>query len=114
MALQLTTYRVEDGTGFSMPCITLPNRRAGGANPRMLMWIYQRHLEIILMHRTDGGSSGAIWSNLCGIERTASHHTCAHPQQHQSHPHVHPHPLMQRYSTSVALAAPPSVATAPR
>ena len=61
-ALQVTTYRVEYSSGFSMPCITLANRRAGGENPRMLKWIFQRHLEIILMNRTDGGSSGAIWS----------------------------------------------------
>ena len=78
MALEVAIYRVDAGAGFSMPCITLPNRRAGGDNPRLIKWICQRHLEIILMNRTDGGSSGAIWS-ACGTEPlTRTSHTTTH------------------------------------
>ena len=36
MALEVAIYRVDAGAGFSMPCITLPNRRAGGDNPRLI------------------------------------------------------------------------------
>jgi len=56
MALQVDIFRVEHGDGFSMPCISMLNRRVGGA-PRMLRWICQRHLEILLFNRGDGGSS---------------------------------------------------------
>ena len=63
MPLQVDIYRVEHADGLSMPCISLLNRRGGGA-PRMLHWICQRHLEILLYNRGDGGSSGAIWKAL--------------------------------------------------
>jgi len=62
--LTIEIFRVEHGGGFSMPRITLANRRAGGAVPRMVHWICQRHLEILLFGRVDGGSSGAIWKIL--------------------------------------------------
>ena len=62
MALHVDIYRVDHRDGFSMPRITLANRRAAGAPT--LHWICQRHLEILLMNRTDGGSSGAIWKAL--------------------------------------------------
>lgn len=62
MALQVDIYRVDHRDGFSMPRIALANRRAAGAP--QLQWICQRHLEILLFNRTDGGSSGAIWKAL--------------------------------------------------
>ena len=62
--LAVNYFRVEHGSGFSMPRITLANRRAGGAVPRMVHWVCQRHLEILLYGRVDGGSSGAIWKIL--------------------------------------------------
>ena len=62
MALRVDIYRVEHGDGFSMPCIHLANRRAAGSP--VLAWVCQRHLEILLFNRTDGGSSGAIWKAL--------------------------------------------------
>jgi hypothetical protein len=73
MALQVNMYRVEHGDGFSMPSVLLANRRAGGANPPMIHWIFQRHLEILLFNRADGGSSGAIWKvlNLSGLSSTS-------------------------------------------
>ena len=73
MALSVDTIRVDRGTeGFSFPCISILNRRAGGA-PRLLRWVYQRHLEILLFRRTDGGSSGAIWKtlNMSGLQSTS-------------------------------------------
>jgi hypothetical protein len=62
--LAIDIFHVEHGAGLAMPRITLQNRRAGGAVPRMLHWVCQRHLEILLFRRTDGGSSGAIWKLL--------------------------------------------------
>ena len=62
MALHVDIYRVEHGDGFSMPCIRLANRRAAGSP--VLAWVCQRHLEILLYNRVDGGSSGAIWKAL--------------------------------------------------
>jgi len=73
MPLNVDIFRVEHGAGFSMPRIALLNRRAGGAVPRTLHWICQRHLEILLFGRGDGGSSGAIWKilNVSGLGSTA-------------------------------------------
>ena len=60
--LEVNRFRVEAGDrGFSMPCVTLRNRRAGGQP--MVRWLYQRHLEMILYGRTEG-SSGPIWKIL--------------------------------------------------
>jgi len=60
--LQVSRFRVEAGDrGFSMPCVTLRNRRAGGQP--MVRFLYQRHLEMILYGRTEG-SSGPIWKIL--------------------------------------------------
>jgi len=71
-ALQVDTFRVEHGDGFSMPVVSLLNRRGGGA-PRLLRWVFQRHLEIILFNRGDGGSSGAIWKAIAntGLDSTS-------------------------------------------
>ena len=71
--LTIEIFRVEHGGGFSMPRITLANRRAGGAVPRMVHWICQRHLEILLYGRVDGGSSGAIWKILTEIQKVSRH-----------------------------------------
>ena len=62
MALQVDIYRVDHRDGFSMPCLRLANRRAAGSP--VLAWVCQRHLEILLFNRVDGGSSGAIWKAL--------------------------------------------------
>ena len=73
MALQVANFRAEHGDGLSFPCVSLLNRRGGGA-PRMLRWIFQRHLEILLFNRGEmGGSSGAIWKALsqAGLESTS-------------------------------------------
>ena len=71
--LSVDIYRVEYGTGFSFPRIALLNRRSGGAYPRTLYWICQRHLEALLFGRSDGGSSGAIWKilNISGLGATS-------------------------------------------
>jgi integrase len=74
MELQITQFRVdvEGGDGLTFPCITLLNRRGGGA-PVRLRWVFQRSLEILLFHRTDGGSTGAIWKalNNSGLQSTS-------------------------------------------
>jgi hypothetical protein len=64
------TYRVEAGVGFSMPCVTLRDRRAGGQPP--LRFVFQRHLETVLYGRSEG-SSGPIWKllNSTGLGSTA-------------------------------------------
>ena len=71
MALQVDIYRVDHRDGFSMPKIALANRRAASAPT--LQWVCQRHLEILLFNRTDGGSSGAIWKALSqsGLDSTS-------------------------------------------
>ena len=71
--LTVDVFRIEHAGGFSAPRVALINRRAGGAVPRTIHWVFQRHLEIILLGRTDGGSSGAIWKilNVSGLGSTA-------------------------------------------
>ena len=73
-AVPYDMVRVEgvlDGGGFSLPRLTLRERRAG--HPTMLRWVMQRHVEVILYDREDGGSTGAIWKLLSttGLGRTA-------------------------------------------
>ena len=74
MALQITNFRVDvdGGEGLTFPCVTLLNRRGGGA-PVLLRWVFQRTLEILLFRRTDGGSTGAIWKALhnTGLQSTS-------------------------------------------
>jgi hypothetical protein len=74
MALQITNFRVDvdGGEGLTFPCVTLLNRRGGGA-PVLLRWVFQRTLEILLFRRTDGGSTGAIWKalNNTGLQSTS-------------------------------------------
>jgi len=66
----IDTYRVEGGIGFSMPCVTLRDRRAGGQPP--IRFVFQRHLETVLYGRSEG-SSGPIWKllNATGLGSTA-------------------------------------------
>jgi integrase len=63
MSVQIDRVRVEARDGFSMPCVTLRDRRAGGSP--LVRFIYQRHLEVVLYGRTEG-SSGPIWKLLNG------------------------------------------------
>ena len=74
MPIQVTHFRVdvEGGEGLTFPCITMLNRRGGGA-PIILRWVFQRSLEILLFRRTDGGSTGAIWKalNNTGLQSTS-------------------------------------------
>ena len=69
-AVTVNSFRVEHGEGFSMPCVTLRDRRAGG-NP-LVKFVFQRHLESVLYGRTEG-SSGPIWKmlNATGMGTTA-------------------------------------------
>ena len=70
--LTIDVFRVEHDSGYSMPRIALANRRAGGV-ARRVHWVCQRHLEILLFGRTDGGSTGAIWKilNVSALGSTA-------------------------------------------
>ena len=61
-ALPVIYYRIDRGDGYTLPVVTLPDRRAA-AQPN-LQWVCQRHLEIVLYNRTDGGYSGAVWCAL--------------------------------------------------
>ena len=74
MAIQITHFRVDvdGGDGVTFPCLTMLNRRGGGA-PVLLRWVFQRSLEILLFRRTDGGSTGAIWKalNSTGLQSTS-------------------------------------------
>eukprot|EP00966_Prymnesium_polylepis_P218132 5048565-Prymnesium_polylepis.1 len=62
-------YRVEHGQGFTMPVISLTDRRAAGN--RLVRFVFQRHLETVLYDRSEG-SSGPIWKamNAAGIGST--------------------------------------------
>lgn len=51
-------FRIEHGRGFTMPVVSLVDRRAAGN--RVVRFVYQRHLEAVLYGRTEG-SSGPIW-----------------------------------------------------
>ena len=56
---------------LSLPRVQLRDRRAAG-HPQ-LQWVFQRHLETLLYHRSEGGSTGAIWKllNQTGMGSTA-------------------------------------------
>ena len=62
-------FRVEHGEGFTMPVISLTDRRAAGN--RLVRFVFQRHLETVLYGRSEG-SSGPIWKvmNTAGIGAT--------------------------------------------
>ena len=69
-AIVVENYRVEHGQGFTLPVITLTDRRAAGN--RLVRFVFQRHLEAVLFGRLEG-SSGPIWKlmNRAGIGSTA-------------------------------------------
>ena len=62
-------FRVEHGEGFTMPVVSLSDRRAAGN--RLVRFVFQRHLETVLYGRSEG-SSGPIWKqmNVAGIGST--------------------------------------------
>ena len=62
-------FRAEHGDGFSMPVVSLTDRRAAGN--RLVRFVFQRHLETVLYGRSEG-SSGPIWKvmNTAGIGAT--------------------------------------------
>ena len=62
-------FRVEHGEGFTMPVVSLTDRRAAGN--RLVRFVFQRHLETVLYGRSEG-SSGPIWKamNTAGIGST--------------------------------------------
>ena len=68
--LNVTNFRI-DARLYTMPRIDLHDRRSGG-QPRLIRWVFQRHLEMVLYNRSDGGSTGAIWKllNAAGLGRT--------------------------------------------
>ena len=57
-AIAVERYRVEHGEGFTMPVVSLTDRRAAGN--RIVRFVFQRHLETVLYGRSEG-SSGPIW-----------------------------------------------------
>ena len=64
--------------GFSMPRVRLRRRPAGSrAKAVMVSWVYQRHLEMLLFHRFEGGTSGAVHKLLqrTGLGSSAFHVT---------------------------------------
>ena len=56
--IAIERYRVEHGEGFTMPVVSLTDRRAAGN--RLVRFVFQRHLETVLYGRSEG-SSGPIW-----------------------------------------------------
>ena len=68
-AVAVERYRVEHGEGFTMPVVSMTDRRAAGN--RVVRFVFQRHLETVLYGRSDG-SSGPIWKvmNAAGIGAT--------------------------------------------
>ena len=68
-AITVERYRVEHGEGFTMPVVSMVDRRAAGN--RVVRFVFQRHLETVLYGRSEG-SSGPIWKvmNAAGIGAT--------------------------------------------
>ena len=68
-AIAVECFRVEHGEGFTMPVVSLTDRRAAGN--RLVRFVFQRHLETVLYGRSEG-SSGPIWKvmNTAGIGST--------------------------------------------
>ena len=68
-AITVERFRVEHGAGFTMPVVSLTDRRAAGN--RLVRFVFQRHLETVLYGRSEG-SSGPIWKvmNTAGIGST--------------------------------------------
>ena len=70
LGIAVERFRVEHGEGFTMPVISLTDRRAAAGN-RLVRFVFQRHLETVLYGRSEG-SSGPIWKvmNAAGIGAT--------------------------------------------
>ena len=68
-AIAVERFRVEHAEGFTMPVVSLIDRRAAGN--RLVRFVFQRHLETVLYGRSEG-SSGPIWKvmNAAGIGST--------------------------------------------
>lgn len=68
-AIVVERFRVEHGEGFTIPVVSLTDRRAAGN--RLVRFVFQRHLETVLCGRSEG-SSGPIWKvmNAAGIGAT--------------------------------------------
>ena len=106
--LTIEIFRVEHGGGFSMPRITLANRRAGGAVPRMVHWICQRHLETLLYGRVDGGSSGAMFNvSVESSANTVSIWARPHSSMRTSAGSRVPPPLIPGFPPSPSSVPPP-------
>ena len=50
-AIAVERYRVEHGEGFTMPVVSLTDRRAAGN--RIVRFVFQRHLETVLYGRSE-------------------------------------------------------------
>ena len=48
-AIAVERFRVEHGEGFTMPVVSLTDRRAAGN--RLVRFVFQRHLETVLYGR---------------------------------------------------------------
>ena len=71
-AITIERYRVEHGEGFTMPVVSLTDRRAAGNH--LVRFVFQRHLETVLYGRSDGWSAGALGSpSLSRLERAVGH-----------------------------------------
>ena len=72
MPINVDYLRVElKSGGVRLPRVQMRDRRAAG-EPE-IYWIFQRHLERVLYDRSEGGTSGAIWTllNETGMGQTA-------------------------------------------
>ena len=70
-------FRVDSVHPYPLPRVELRDRSAAG-HPKVY-WVYKRHLERLLFHRADGGSSGVIWKllNSMGLGNTSFYVTPA-------------------------------------
>ena len=65
-------YRVDRGEGFSLPVVSLRDRRSNGQSP-LIRWVFQKHLEIVLFGTY--GQNSAVWKLLhqASLGRTTLH-----------------------------------------
>ena len=54
-AIAVERYRVEHGEGFTMPVVSMVDRRAAGN--RVVRFVFQRHLETVLYGRSEGSTA---------------------------------------------------------
>ena len=73
LQVQVDYFRVDVEGGFSMPRMIMRDRRNQRNSARPVHWVFQRHLEMILYNRWDGGTSGAVYKLLhaTGLNRTS-------------------------------------------